>query len=88
VDAKLFTNFKSQFDLIYVQRELIKSFCGFRTDPVKNDSNLDKNTEIIQTAVATGNWGCGAFNGDIELKCKFILFKHIFSLRVPLNVFV
>ena len=23
-------------------------------------------------AIATGNWGCGAFRGDLQLKCELI----------------
>ncbi len=30
------------------------------------------------SAIATGNWGCGAFGGDLRLKgiSTFALFKH------------
>jgi poly(ADP-ribose) glycohydrolase len=41
-----------------IDRELIKAYAGFKDTP--------KHTDII-----TGNWGCGAFNGDI--KTKFLI---------------
>ncbi|XP_056097652.1 poly(ADP-ribose) glycohydrolase [Rhinichthys klamathensis goyatoka] len=40
-------------------RELNKAFCGFARPGVESE-NL--------SAVATGNWGCGAFGGDTRLK--------------------
>ncbi len=46
-----------QYDRNNLNRELNKAFCAFR---VKNNES--------RTEVATGNWGCGAFNGDKLLK--------------------
>ena len=43
-----------------LRRELNKAYCGFRS----NDSTPCGHG----TAVATGNWGCGAFGGDPRLK--------------------
>ncbi|OQR76478.1 poly(ADP-ribose) glycohydrolase-like [Tropilaelaps mercedesae] len=45
-----------QFSAEKVTRELMKSFCGFQTPG------------FPRSAVATGNWGCGAFGGDARLK--------------------
>jgi len=46
-----------QYQQNFVNRELHKAFVGFS---IKNgDSNIP---------IATGHWGCGAFNGDPELK--------------------
>lgn len=42
-----------------IERELLKARAGFE---VKHNGGGMRN------AVATGNWGCGAFNGDFELK--------------------
>jgi poly(ADP-ribose) glycohydrolase len=73
LDAIRFKNFKSQFNEINVRRELVKCICGFKAEyetNQNNDINLDKISELKQTTIATGNWGCGAFNGDIELKCN------------------
>ncbi|XP_059099200.1 poly(ADP-ribose) glycohydrolase-like [Tigriopus californicus] len=49
----------SQYSPQNVQRELNKAFVGF-----KNYNPSVKNP----VAVATGNWGCGAFGGDPQLK--------------------
>jgi hypothetical protein len=85
LDAKCYIeNFKSQFNEINVHRELVKCICGFKAEyeiNQNNDINLDKISELKQTTIATGNWGCGAFNGDIELKCNFDFYK-IIKLRI------
>ncbi|KAL3642191.1 hypothetical protein CASFOL_013006 [Castilleja foliolosa] len=39
-------------------REANKAFCGFRLNP-----NVEG-----EMGVATGNWGCGVFGGDVEVK--------------------
>jgi len=43
----------------YIKRELIKAFTGFHS------RGLTPNQAF---PIATGNWGCGAFNGDRQLK--------------------
>ena len=50
---------RSQFDESNINRELNKAFVGF--------SNHCAISGQLQ-AVATGNWGCGAFGGDVRLK--------------------
>lgn len=50
-----------QFEQIIVDRELTKCFCAFRP----------RSNQIHINPIASGNWGCGAFHGDPEL--KFIL---------------
>jgi poly(ADP-ribose) glycohydrolase len=42
-----------------IKRELIKAYAGFHV------RNSNRNHAF---AVTTGNWGCGVFNGDRELK--------------------
>ena len=39
---------------------VFQAFCGFK------NSMMEKN----KAAVCTGNWGCGAFGGDKQLKCE------------------
>ena len=46
-----------------VERDLIKAFIGFNL--VNFD---DKEVEKKIKTISTGNWGCGAFGGDFELK--------------------
>uniref|UniRef100_A0A671R2B6 poly(ADP-ribose) glycohydrolase n=2 Tax=Sinocyclocheilus anshuiensis TaxID=1608454 RepID=A0A671R2B6_9TELE len=59
VDALKYRNFMEQFQPEKMIRELNKAYCGFMR-PAVNPENL--------SAVATGNWGCGAFGGDTRLK--------------------
>ncbi len=50
-----------QFEKEWIDRELNKCFCAFR--PRRGQHHI--------TAIASGNWGCGVFGGDPQL--KFIL---------------
>lgn len=43
-----------------MERDLNKAFCAFRPH--------SRNEQRDAVPIATGNWGCGAFNGDPELK--------------------
>ncbi|XP_054288703.1 poly(ADP-ribose) glycohydrolase isoform X2 [Macrosteles quadrilineatus] len=58
VDATRFPNPKVQYSANNINRELNKAYAGFSWG-MKSDGH---------EAVATGNWGCGAFNGDACLK--------------------
>lgn len=58
IDALKFKdNYAHQFRHEVVRRELNKAYCGFSSTCYKGKS------------LATGHWGCGAFNGDKDLKC-------------------
>ncbi|XP_030626933.1 poly(ADP-ribose) glycohydrolase [Chanos chanos] len=59
LDAIKYRQFMEQFHPEKMTRELNKAYCGFVRPGVK-PQNL--------SAVATGNWGCGAFGGDTRLK--------------------
>lgn len=59
IDALPFRNHLEQFIPQKMVRELNKAYCGFAR-PEVSPQNL--------SAVATGNWGCGAFGGDCRLK--------------------
>ncbi|XP_066535232.1 poly(ADP-ribose) glycohydrolase isoform X2 [Hoplias malabaricus] len=59
LDALKYRHFMEQFHPEKITRELNKAYCGFVRHGV-NTQNL--------SAVATGNWGCGAFGGDTRLK--------------------
>ena len=50
---------------------VLQSYCGFSRPASVAADNL--------SAVATGNWGCGAFGGDTRLKCKFFLYIHFIN---------
>ncbi|XP_071321510.1 poly(ADP-ribose) glycohydrolase isoform X5 [Trachinotus anak] len=56
IDALHFKHVRDQYKMINVTRELNKAFCGFMGD------------ENNEPDIATGKWGCGAFNGDPQLK--------------------
>ena len=46
-----------------IKRDLIKAYVGF------NLINFDdKDVAKMEKTISTGNWGCGAFGGDYELK--------------------
>jgi poly(ADP-ribose) glycohydrolase len=59
IDAKVFGSLPPQLTERNLRRELNKAFCGF----YRNDNDTRE-----LSAVATGNWGCGAFGGDHRLK--------------------
>lgn len=55
IDAINFNRSKiPQFSMDSINREILKAYTGF-------------NVEEIST-VTTGNWGCGVFGGDLQLK--------------------
>lgn len=62
VDALYFGRRSHQFRAEQMRRELDKCFVGFCRKFNDEQANLP--------AIATGNWGCGAFNGDKQLKCE------------------
>uniref|UniRef100_A0A3Q2TU85 poly(ADP-ribose) glycohydrolase n=1 Tax=Fundulus heteroclitus TaxID=8078 RepID=A0A3Q2TU85_FUNHE len=59
IDAVKYRHFLEQFLPEKITRELNKAYCGFYRSNI-NVKHLP--------AVATGNWGCGAFGGDTRLK--------------------
>ncbi|EDO41019.1 predicted protein, partial [Nematostella vectensis] len=58
IDAHVFHSYIDQFKIGFLKRELDKAYCGFYSPG--DSRNLP--------AIATGNWGCGAFGGDSRLK--------------------
>lgn len=56
IDALHFRHRGEQYNMISVTRELNKAYCGF------------KRHGHDEPDIATGKWGCGAFNGDPQLK--------------------
>lgn len=59
LDALKYRHFMEQFQPDKMTRELNKAYCGFFRPGVS--------TQYLP-AIATGNWGCGAFGGDTRLK--------------------
>ncbi|CAJ1070009.1 poly(ADP-ribose) glycohydrolase [Xyrichtys novacula] len=56
IDAVFFKDRRDQYNMLKVTRDLNKAYCGFK-------AHFPKEPDI-----ATGKWGCGAFNGDPQLK--------------------
>jgi poly(ADP-ribose) glycohydrolase len=59
MDAIFFRDKSSQYQMKNVERELLKAYTSFR--PLGHGPDHE-------FGIATGNWGCGAFNGDRQLK--------------------
>ncbi|EPY34122.1 poly(ADP-ribose) glycohydrolase [Angomonas deanei] len=65
VDAINFSgNVEDQYLASYILREVRKAFVGFHGPSAEKATCKLGNSGPI----ATGNWGCGAFGGDVELK--------------------
>jgi len=60
IDALKFnqSNASQQFSLKCILRDLDKAYCGFYAEK----------GVLSAPPIATGNWGCGAFGGDRQLK--------------------
>ncbi|XP_059178130.1 poly(ADP-ribose) glycohydrolase-like [Physella acuta] len=65
MDALVIKIYKEQFEKWQLNRELNKAYCAFN-GKYKEDEYHRRNLDL--PAVCTGNWGCGAFGGDKQLK--------------------
>ncbi len=79
MDAIFFRDPVVQYDIPNVKRELIKAYAAFRPRATTvGAENL--------FGIATGNWGCGVFNGDKQLKGIYEIFlSYSFFLRYFLS---
>jgi poly(ADP-ribose) glycohydrolase len=57
IDALHYAQLDVQFERRAVDRELLKALAGFSL-----------RTTNSPEPIATGNWGCGAFGGELHLK--------------------
>jgi poly(ADP-ribose) glycohydrolase len=63
-DALHYSQPQAQFRPDLVRREILKCFAAFsRASAITIDDN-----SMATLPISTGNWGCGAFKGDRELK--------------------
>lgn len=60
IDAMIFDKRKPQFTIEPIRRELNKAYAGFSDDLAPY--------RPLPKVVVSGNWGCGAFGGNKELK--------------------
>ncbi|CAD8121070.1 unnamed protein product [Paramecium sonneborni] len=58
MDAKCYRDWMTQFELINIKRELLKSYVAFSLALYYTKNEV----------ISTGKWGCGIFNGDSHLK--------------------
>uniref|UniRef100_A0A914LEV2 poly(ADP-ribose) glycohydrolase n=1 Tax=Meloidogyne incognita TaxID=6306 RepID=A0A914LEV2_MELIC len=75
IDALNFSHPLEQFFEGYIRRELRKAFIGFA---IRTAWSFDQ--------IATGNWGCGVFGGDLHLKSLIQLMAASLACR-PLVFF-
>ena len=55
---------KEQCNVLQLDRELVKSYCGFSCD----EAIIREGESKAKLPVASGNWGCGMFGGNKEVK--------------------
>lgn len=60
MDAVEYRDPRRQYEYEFISRELIKAFTAFAPS--------DTTEQAHDYPIITGNWGCGAFNGDRQLK--------------------
>jgi len=74
MDAIYYENPLAQYTIENMSRELIKAYTCFR---------IPRSLQHLKFGIATGNWGCGAFNGDRQLKGMI----HLKNLEGILHLF-
>ena len=76
IDPLFFADSFDQYKEENLWREIKKCFIGFR---LKSKFNSE---DGILPRIATGNWGCGAYNGDKELKCRYNSKKYLSFISI------
>lgn len=71
IDAIYFRSASTQYTMENVDRELCKAYTGFH--PLGRGPDYE-------FGIATGSWGCGAFNGDKQLKGNRSFFEDNIDL--------
>lgn len=77
----------TQYDPLAIERELNKAYIGFGAPPdVAAVAEDGASAAASPTApVCTGNWGCGAFGGDVQLKAVMQLLAASEARRPALH---
>lgn len=73
IDAKPFTDYRSQLTEANLRRELNKLYVGFQ-----------RLTPDLCPGVVTGHWGCGEFAGDRRLKALLQVMVAAATGRLPI----
>ena len=71
IDATMFRRHErmQQYGEVSLERELNKALVGFTPAPMPVDGAASSTAGAAALAsICTGNWGCGAFGGDLQLK--------------------
>lgn len=50
-------------EMLILHVVMLQAYCAFQV-------GMDESGNGLCQAVATGNWGCGAFGGDVRLKSE------------------
>jgi poly(ADP-ribose) glycohydrolase len=91
IDAVPFGKRIAQWTERMMARELLKAYAGFSvpTDvltPTTASAASLRSGHAPYSVLSTGNWGCGAFNGDVPLKAFIQLIAAALSGRAMRSV--
>lgn len=58
--------------------------CSSNSDLTENNEERSQQIDLESIGIATGNWGCGAFGGDPEMKS---MIQWLAASQVPFTCF-
>ena len=79
IDALKYRDLQQQFQPHFLLREINKAFCGFSVSQFTQSISLTSKSHL--SPVATGNWGCGIFKGNLQLKAMVQLLASSMAPR-------
>lgn len=79
----------SQFQIKFIDRDLNKAYLGFTgLDNIFKYKTNSNGSALDFNKISTGNWGCGAFGGDFQLKfIQQIMAAHIAKKNLDYSTF-
>jgi poly(ADP-ribose) glycohydrolase len=81
IDSHVAVSPTAQFKHELFHRDLNKAYIGFVDTTLwaeEDNNNSNNNNNVTLPPLATGNWGCGAFGGDLNLKIIQQLYEKTF----------